>query len=447
MSNLRVVVVGCSLVGVAIGVLPSSSLAQVAARGSGDSDLAERIGEEALRERDLATKVLKHPKSGHLRIEASGLYDSNVLRNDLISGLWNGDVLSEELRRSTQDQLKGNNRAGYILDFRAMYSWSDSLLGTSSLKPVISIAHHSVLGLRFADDLYNLTFFGNTAYEGSTASLGNTAFTQFTYQTFGFGFHDRTSGSYLQLQLVNGQRGSSATLRQADLFTATDGRYLQLDFDGSYLRSDTSQGGFGTSSGLGLALSVAVEKAVPRLGAGSAVQLSITDLGFLIWNGGSERLVNNSVINYDGITVQNVFDLDGVVVDQAALQDTLGLNYNRGRYTQLLPTVAQVRLRTARTQHHKMLYPGSYLWEVSIDQRNLPGYVPHVSITRSFLGARKFKPEVNVSYGGFGGLRVGAGAQWLMHRGAIMLRAPNVLGMVSGTASGAGLMVGAEFSL
>lgn len=412
MSRGWLIVVGCSLFGVVVGT--KNCLAQT---------------------------------KGKLVVEASGLYDSNALRNDLILGLWRGDVLSEDLRRSTQDQLKGNNRAGYALDFRATYSWGDRLFGSGKLRPVISIAHHSVMGLRFADDLYNLTFFGNTAYEGSTASLGNTAFTQFTYQTFGFGFHDRTSGSYLQLQLVNGQRGSSATIRQADLYTATDGRYLQLDFDGSYLRSDTSQGGFGSSSGLGLALTMAVEKAVPRLGAGSAVQLSITDLGFVVWNDGSERLVNNSIINYDGITVQNVFDLDGVVVDQAALQDTLGLNYNQGRYAQLLPTVAQVRLRTARTQHHKMLYPGSYLWEVSIDQRNLRGYVPHVSITRSFLGARKFKPEVNVSYGGFGGLRVGAGAQWLMQRGAIMLRAPNVLGMVSGAASGAGLMVGAEFSL
>lgn len=380
---------------------------------------------------------------GLLRIEASGLYDSNVLRNDLIMGLWRGDILSEDLRRSTQGQLRANNRAGYVLDFRTTYSWGDSLFGSKNLRPIISLAHHSVLGLRFADDLYNLTFFGNAAYEDLTASLGNTAFTQFTYQTFGFGFQDRLTSSYLQLNIVNGQRGNSAALRQADLFTATDGRYLQLDFDGSYLRSDTSQGSFGTSSGLGLALNMAVEKSV----RGARFRLSITDLGFVVWNSSSERLMNNSVIHYDGITVQNVFDLDGAVVDQAALQDTLGLNYNRGSFTQLLPTVVQLRMRTARLQHHKMLYPGSYLWEVTIDQRNLPGYVPHVSVTRSFLGARKFKPEVSASYGGFGGFRVGIGAQWLMQRVALMLRAPNVLGLVSGSASGAGLMLGAEFSL
>lgn len=383
----------------------------------------------------------------HLHVEASGLYDSNALRNDLILGLWRGDVLSEDLRRSTQDQLKGNNRAGYALDFRATYTWGDSLFGNRGLKPVISIAHHSVLGLRFSDDLYNLTFFGNTPYENRTAALGGTAFSQITYQTFGFGFQDRASSSYLQLQIVNGQRGSSASLRQADLFTATDGRYLQLDFDGSYLRSDTSQGGFGTSSGLGLAISAAVEKSVRVLGTDAKLLFGVTDLGFVVWNGDSERLVNNTVIYYDGITVQNVFDLDGVVVDQAALQDTLGLKYERGRYTQVLPTTAQVRFRTGRSLKKQVLYPGSYLWEISITQRNLPGFVPHTMVTRSFLGSRKFKPEVSASYGGFGGFRVGLGAQWLMKNGAIMLRAPNVLGFVSGSASGAGVVLSAELSL
>lgn len=395
----------------------------------------------------VGTKNCLAQSKGKLIIEASGIYDSNALRNDLVLGLYRGDVLSEELRRSTQDQLKGNNRAGYAFDFRATYSWGDSLFGNRGLKPVLSIAHRSVLGLRFSDDLYNLTFFGNTPYENRTASLGGTAFSQITYQTFGFGFQHRASESYLQLQLVNGQRGSSATLRQADLFTATDGRYLQLDFDGSYLRSDTSQGGGGTSNGLGLAISAAVEKDVRVLGIGSKLQLSITDLGFVVWNGDSERLVNNSVIAYDGITVQNVFDLDGVVVDEAALQDTLGLNYGRGRYTQVLPTTAQVRLRTGRSLKKQVLYPGSYLWEISITQRNLPGFVPHAIITRSFLGSRKFKPEVSASYGGFGGFRVGLGAQWLMKNGAIQLRAPNVLGLVSGSAIGAGLVLGAEFSL
>jgi hypothetical protein len=39
------------------------------------------------------------PRAPRLKIEASGLYDSNSLRNDLVKGLWRGDVLGEELRR------------------------------------------------------------------------------------------------------------------------------------------------------------------------------------------------------------------------------------------------------------------------------------------------------------------------------------------------------------
>ncbi|MBK7555297.1 MAG: hypothetical protein IPI55_12005 [Flavobacteriales bacterium] len=78
---------------------------------------------------------------------------------------------------------------------------------------------------------------------------------------------------------------------------------------------------------------------------GSKLQLKVTDLGFVAWKGNSRRIDNNSTITYDGIEVENVFDLDGVVLDQAELQDTIGLNYEQGGFAQLLPTLVEARLR------------------------------------------------------------------------------------------------------
>ncbi len=383
----------------------------------------------------------------HMTIEASGLYDSNTLRNDLVKGLWRGDVLSEELRRTTQDELKGNNRAGFAVDFRATYAWGDSLFGDASVRPMISVAHHDVMGMRFSDDLYDLTFFGNGAYENGTASLGGTAFTSMTYQTFGFGFKHTESESYLRLELVNGQRMNSADLRQADLFTATDGRFLQLDLDGSYARSDTGRSGFGTSSGLGLAISGAVGKSFFFLGGGAKVIISVTDLGFVAWNSNSERIVNNSMIHYEGIEVENVFDLDGVVLDQAELQDTIGLNYTRGAFAQLLPTKAEVRLRMGGG-YHGTRSGYRYRWEISLDQRNLPGYAPHLSVGMSFLKRHRFSPELALSTGGFGGARIGIGAHWHVSPSVqVLMRVPNAIGPLVASGHGAALMLAVDVAL
>ena len=393
-------------------------------------------------------RTILDPKRDWLRVEASGLYDSNALRNDLVIGIRRGDVLSEDLRRSTQDGLKGNNRAGYALDLRATYVCGDTLFGDGSLRPMISVALHDVMGLRFTDDLYNLTFFGNTPYENRTASLGGTAFTQLSYQTVGFGFQDVASNSFLRLELVNGQRMNSATLRQADLFTATDGRFLQLDLDGSYARSDTAQQGFGTSNGLGLALSAAVEKPIRLLGKPGSIQLSVTDLGFVAWNGNAERVVNNSIIHYQGIEVDNIFDLDGVVLDQAELQDTIGLEFERGGFTQILPTKVEARLRTERRTTGAYVYPNTYIWELLVDQRNLPGYSPQIMLTRSFWSEHQLKAEISLSHGGFGGTRVGIGAMWLASPTFIVaLRVPNVIGPLAGSSHGAAIVLGLDVAL
>ena len=383
-----------------------------------------------------------------LRIESSGLYDSNALRNDLVLGLRRGDVLSEDLRRNTQDGLRGNNRAGYALDFRASYSWGDSLFGDGSLRPMISVAHHDVMGMRFTDDVYNLTFFGNTQYENETASLGGTAFTQVTYQTFGFGFQHAASNSFLRLELVNGQRMNSAVLRQADLFTATDGRFLHLDLDGSYARSDTAQYAFGTSNGIGLALSASVEKRISLLGTAASVQLTVTDLGFIAWNGNAERIVNNSTINYEGIEVENIFDLDGVVLDQAELQDTIGLGYERGAFAQLLPTMVEARVQSGGHGKFCIAPARLYVWEIRIDQRNLPGYTPHLSITKSFLGHQSLRPEIAFSTGGFGGTRLGIGVQWNASPGLqVLLRVPNAIGPLAASGRGAAFTFGVDVAL
>lgn len=395
-----------------------------------------------------AAKSHRELQTNWLRIEASGLYDSNALRNDLVTSMRRGDVLSEDLRRDTQEELKGNNRAGYALDFRTSYAWGDSLFGDASIRPMLSVAHHDAMGLRFADDLYDLTFFGNTQFENKTASLGGTAFTQITYQTFGFGFEGAASNSFIRLELVNGQRMNSATLRKADLFTATDGRFLELDLDGSYARSDTANSAFGTSSGLGLALSAAVEKPVMVLGTKGSFRVGVEDLGFVTWNGNAQRIVNNSTIHYEGIEVDNIFDLDGVVLDQAELQDTIGLAYSTGAFSQLLPTKLEARIRTNRRTSGAYVYPNTYIWELAVDQRNLPGYAPHFMLTRSFWSEHQLKAEVSLSYGGFGGARVGIGAMWLASPSFIVgLRVPNTIGPLVGSGRGAAVLLGIDIAL
>ncbi len=278
---------------------------------------------------------MQKPKS-RLTIDMMGMYDSNALRNDLVVGLWKGGDLSRDVRELSQQALQGHNRAGYEGSFRTSYTWGASLFGDKSMRPLVSVGYRDLMGMRFTDDLYNLTFFGNAAYEGKTAVLAPSAQEEQRYQTIGVGMKAAGSETYLRLDLVNGQYLNAVHLKQADVYTAEDGRYIQADLDGTWSTSDTSVQSF--SNGLGLGLSAGVQMNGRLFGRRLKVFLEVNDLGFIAWNGGSQRLVKDGVERYDGVYVDDIIDLDGALVGEGQLRDTLGLNTSGGGFMRPLPT-------------------------------------------------------------------------------------------------------------
>ncbi len=119
-----------------------------------------------------------------------------------------------------------------------------------------SLAHHDVFGIRFTEDAFRLAFFGNKAYEGTTATLDGSAHERQRFQTVAFGIQDARTGSFLQLEVVNGQYLNASDLEEASLRTAAQGIELDARVNGTYWQNDTAgSAAFGRSNGWGLAVS------------------------------------------------------------------------------------------------------------------------------------------------------------------------------------------------
>lgn len=373
-----------------------------------------------------------------LRLDVTAMYDANSLRNDLVTALWRGGTISRELRQRSEGTTTKDNRAGYVLGSTLSYAWGDSLFGNGRMRPRLSVGYHDVLGMRYADDLYHLSFFGNGNYENAWARLGPTAFEKVRYQSFGFGFEDTKSRSYLMVHLVSGQDLTAARVDRADLFTATDGRYLRLELDGNYARSEDDGDPDWRSRGIGAAMSFRVNAPIPVGKRALAFSLGVEDLGAIAWNENSLRVPRDTTILYDGIRVEDVLDITGVLVDRNSLQDTLGLGYEAGAFLRPLPTRLYVCFS------YESAFAMRYAAEA--DVRNLPGYLPHVvfSATHAY---RKNAFRAEISFGGFGGWRAGLGAQRLFGKCfTLELKLPNVMGMVSESARGRAVMLSAGLS-
>ena len=378
------------------------------------------------------------PVDHQLVFRTRAMYDASSIRNELVSALWHGGNIDRELRERSANNGGGPERAGYLLEADLSYAGGDRLFGNERIRPLVSVGWRQVMGVRYSDDLYNLTFFGNGAHENATMALAPSAFEQVRYQTLGLGIQAVGSGSFIALHLVNGQDMSGARIRQADLFTATDGRYLNLALDGDHVRSADDGNNGWRSRGIGAALSFQWVRPFTAGRHGLCAVIGGSDLGITAWNRRSLSVRRDSTILYQGIRLDGVLDLDNVLISREGIQDTLGLGFKEGGFIRPLPgnVYASLRLDGA----FRMRY------QAEVDMRYLPGYLPHAVLSATRAHERVWY-RAEVSYGGFGGMRGGLMAGWHPCGGywlEVGLR--NVTGLMGGRMRGQALSVGMGYA-
>lgn len=382
---------------------------------------------------DLLHKLLS---ASDRAVIVEGVFDfnSNSLLNEMPASLWRGEYLDHELRDRSRDQLRVRNSAGYHLDARITYQGPR----LTDWRSELSVAHHEHMGVRFPADLYNLTFYGNAPFEARRADIGPVAFTRMRYQTVGFGARHLRQSHYLRVDLVLGQSLDAVDVRWADLYTGADGRVLRANVNGTYTRSDTAGSSTGTLNGLGLALSGRWQLPLART-RGLLIEVEAQDLGFCSWGRGSQRLDRDTTLSYEGLSVENILELDQAILGEEQILDTLGIRFTSASTTTWLPFRLSARLRGRINERWK--------GAITVDQRNLPGYVPQLAVTGERSFGTRTDAGLTLSMGGFGGLRIGLsathviGKHWL-----IALSTPQVPAFLTERTRGAGIALAAAYA-
>ncbi len=355
-------------------------------------------------------------------------YNANSLLNEMPVGLWRGAYLDRELRGRSRDAMRVRNSAGYLIDARVTYIGP----ALERWRPEVSIAHHDHMGVRFPADLFNLTFFGNAGYAERRADLGPAAFTRVRFQTIGVGARHVHQSHYARIDLVMGQSHDAADIRWADLFTGADGRVLRANVNGDYLRSDTVNSAIGTLNGLGLSFSGRWQVPIARDMRGTMIEFEAQDFGFCSWGRSSQRLTRDTTLIFEGLTVDNILELDQALLNEQSILDTLGIRFSASPYTTWLPFRLSARLRGMISERWK----GS----ITLDQRNLPGYVPQVAFAAEHAVGTCTDAGLTFSMGGFGGLRLGASASHVINeRWLLAASTPHLTAFFTQRTRGAGI--------
>ena len=370
------------------------------------------------------TDLFARDTSSCTRIIADGGYemDANGIYNELLFGLMSGGYLEHELRQRSSDALGGMNRLGQIMQVRATVIAGDTVFRHPGLQWSVSASHQDQGGMRFRPDVYDLTFFGNAAYEDRTADLSGTAYERQQLQTLGLGLYWARTGDRLRLDFVKGQSLSAVDLDDVTLYTAPDGRRLDVRLNGTYWQSDTAVNGsdLRTFNGSGFAVSFSHGYILgPEDGrhVRNRITASVEDLGLIRWNGRSQRMQQDTTYSYEGLHIDNIFDLDGVLVGEGTVQDTLGLHFEAGAYWRVMP------YRAALT--YDMQWRAGWRWAFTLSQRYLPGYMPLYHLEAGKALGKHFV-GISGQYGGFGDLRAGLRAAFQMGPARLGITLPNL---------------------
>lgn len=374
-------------------------------------------------------------RQNRIAIEGWGDYNSNAIFNELPWNIHLGGYIDRDLRGRSRDELKSRNSAGYDLGTRIIWTGRDSLFGIANLRPVLSIGYRNLLGMRFAPDIYELTFFGNRHFEDRTASIAPSAHTQMAWEFFGFGVQDARSGSNVQLQVVRGRQLNASEIRTGSIYTAPDGRLIDVGIDATYHQSDTA--GLAEEHTNGLGASIAGQWNFNGIiGARKyRFSLSVDDAGFILWNDNSLQIERDTSIAYEGIRVDNIFALDELLIGEEQVLDTFGLRQPRKSFTTVMPFRVMLAAETdLGDRWHARL---------SIDHRYLPGYIPQIMLGGSRRLGDRFLLGATASYGGFGVARFGLAARARI--GNVILAeigSTHVPGLFIGATRGAGAYLG-----
>jgi hypothetical protein len=373
---------------------------------------------------------------GALLVEGLGVYRSNVFDNQMTDKLAFGGTLDPRNLQGMEENLRDINRFGADLNLSVqVLDLQDSLFNNPHWGWSFQVAHRSSIYSSFTADAFRLGFQGNKQFRGAHADLSSSNFNSITYQKFGVGLFKKETLSGIRLSLVNGQRFSRVDVNEADLYTSFSGDSLSLTYKGDYYQSDTTFNSFGNGNGIGAAIDADWNLSLED-GKGY-LSISFRDLGFVVWNKNTLHYSADTVFNYTGFQLEDLFDDElGQTAGWQfpALEDTLGYNQEQKTHFQWLPASVDVSLRRRNTDND--------FFELGVNVRPQTGYIPQLYGAYSYFTNPKTLVSARFRYGGYGGLRFGASVEkWIGNNWYLALITEDVPGFVLNNMKGRGLYV------
>ena len=334
------------------------------------------------------------------------VYGSSAINNDFLNKFIYGGKIERRHKDKVYKSLSANNRLGGDLNYEINVEIPiDTLFKKTNISLIVGIENNEHVDARFTSDFFKFTFDGNKQFAGESIDIRGTNLNYFKLQKLNLGlinyryFDGKLAKEGISFSIIKAQESKLISINEGSIFTEEFGREIDVELDYLYQESDTAKKGISAFNGLGVSVDLFTEFILKN---GGKIYLGIEDLGFVHWNSNSLKIATDSTFYYEGVVVNNIFDLNDSLVSglsRDSIIDNLSTKNEKGAYNVAMP--ASVNINYTKVLNEK--------WKVNVGiyQKILSNYYPLISINGYYSFNPKLIGRLHLSYGGYGKLNTG----------------------------------------
>lgn len=369
--------------------------------------------------------------SYQIEAEFEANYGSTDLNNEFIDKLLFGGEITPDLKDKVLKRTNKRNRFGLELNYEVKFTeLRDTLFPKiPEYRYYIGFGSYTNLSASYTEDLYKLAFYGNKQFENETAQLGRSNFTSYRFEKVTFGLTNQNQTTSFGVSLIIGDQFSGFDIKQADLFTYTDGTNLTLDYEGKIRLSDPDKRSFMVFSGAGIGLDF--ETLVYK----KMFKLRVTNFGVAFWKRNTSFSNSREFTDFEGVEINNIFSTS----EEEFLENANALlpEMSEKGFVTMLPTILELDKATDPTAKTQPIYGLRYKF--------FSNYLPQVYGGIQHQFTQKILVRGDLTWGGYSGLRLGVGAYYQSKRIKAGIQSTNLSGMFFPNGNGNGVVAFGSF--
>lgn len=362
-------------------------------------------------------------------------YGSNVTSGEFLNKFIFGGKIEQDLKNEAFGRLSNKNRLGgdYNQNFNVEIP-IDTFLNRTDILFVLRVAQREHLDAGFNKELFQLTFGGNKQFAGEQIDIGDFNFNYYKYQEVQFGFishkkkHHRIAKKGIQFSVIKGESFTTTEVPRGSLYTEEFGREVELDLNYIYNESDTTNQGISAFNGIGASADLLFEFFTKK---GDKIHIGVEDIGFINWNNKTIRNETDSTFDYDGVLVNNIFDLNDSLLTNISVDtiiDRVSSTNEKRKHTFSLPTA--INLNYTKYFNQKLKINAGVYYKI------LSNYFPLIYTNTYYYFNPSIALKAHISYGGYGKLNTGlALAASIKNSATLFLGSNNIEALISPNSS------------